>query len=625
MDIRRTTLVSVTLVLAALLVACTTTEPDASPAQSAVLLDTEWVLISLNGNALIEDTEITLSFGEASLDGSAGCNTYGGSYTVSEDSLRLSGVEWTEMGCPEPEGILDQEKAYFHALNAAARYRVDGDRLEVYDEAGAQTLAFVASTTVSEEPTTQAVSEQPGTPVKAAPTKSKSPESQESDLTAKIDVPTSLNSGVIVTAVFALTNTSSDGFYVLKWFTPLEGIAGDIFRVERDGAELPYRGKLVKRGPPISEDYVWLEAGESVSAEVDLAEGYDFSQAGQYTIQFRSPQISHVAKTGTEKADSFEELGMIQIPSNTVNVVVVVPSPATQPPAGFRPYQDSVAGVAVYVPESWVVTGIVPGQYAILQSYPENKYVGGEARAPGDTKCDLNIRPHGTSAADLIQQWKSNPDTTIVAEADVLLQSGQLGTRIELENMGRSLSLISDMNDRAVALTCYGEFEPFDEIAVTLSAADIADDAPPPATEPGTAFKQYRDSETGVSVLVPQSWVVTGAVPGHTAVLQSYPENKYVGGEALQPGDTKCDLNIRPPGTSLADFLQQMRTNGAIKIVSDEKVLLAYGQPGIRMELESMGRSLTLITKVSERVVVLTCFGEFEPFDEIAVTLSASE
>jgi hypothetical protein len=176
--------------------------------------------------------------------------------------------------------------------------------------------------TASEEPTTQAVSEQPGTPVKAEPTKSIYPESQESDLTAKIDVPTSLNSGVIVMAVFTLTNTSSDGFYVLKWFTPLEGIAGDIFRVERDGAELPYRGKLVKRGPPISEDYVWLEAGESVSAEVDLAEGYDFSQAGQYTIQFRSPQISQVAKTGTEKADSFEELGMIQIPSNTVNVVI---------------------------------------------------------------------------------------------------------------------------------------------------------------------------------------------------------------------------------------------------------------------------------------------------------------
>jgi heat shock protein HslJ len=149
MDIRRTTLVGATLVLTVLLAACATTKQDHPPAQSTALLDTEWALISLNGNALIEGKEITLSFGEASLKGSGGCNTYGGSYTASGDSLRLSGVYATEMACPEPKGILKPEKAYFDALNAAARCRAaqdrgGGDRLELYDEAGAQILAFVA-------------------------------------------------------------------------------------------------------------------------------------------------------------------------------------------------------------------------------------------------------------------------------------------------------------------------------------------------------------------------------------------------------------------------------------------------------------------------------------------------
>jgi heat shock protein HslJ len=145
MNIRRTILVGATLVLTVLLAACATAKPDQPPAQSAALLDTEWVLISLNGSALIEGKGITLNFKEASLEGSGGCNTYGGSYTASEDSLRLSNVYWTEMACMEPKGIMDQERAYFEALNAAARYRVDGDRLEVYDEAGAQILAFVAA------------------------------------------------------------------------------------------------------------------------------------------------------------------------------------------------------------------------------------------------------------------------------------------------------------------------------------------------------------------------------------------------------------------------------------------------------------------------------------------------
>ena len=49
------------------------------------------------------------------------------------------------------------------------------------------------------------------------------------------------------------------------------------------------------------------------------------------------------------------------------------------------------------------------------------------------------------------------------------------------------------------------------------------------------------------------------------------------------------------------------------------------GRTGKRFEVESMGRSLSLVTEVNERAVVLTCFGNLEPFDEIAVTLAASE
>jgi len=292
MEIRRTVLVGATLVLVAVLVACATAEPDQSPAEGATLSGTEWALTSLIGQALIEDTRITLGFGEGSLEGSAGCNTYGGSYTVTDDSLRLSDLYWTEMGCLEPEGILDQEMAYLNALNTVASFRVDAGRLELYDEAGTQILVFGP---------------------------------QESALIATIEAQESLPTGAVVKVRFTLTNTSSEGFFVLKWFTPLEGLAGDIFQVQRDGVDLPYHGKLVKRAAPISEDYVWIDAGGSISAEVDLAEGYDFSQAGQYTLQFRSPRLSHTAKTAGEQADSLDELEMIRIPSEPVSVTIGTP------------------------------------------------------------------------------------------------------------------------------------------------------------------------------------------------------------------------------------------------------------------------------------------------------------
>jgi hypothetical protein len=134
------------------------------------------------------------------------------------------------------------------------------------------------------------------------------------------------------------------------------------------------------------------------------------------------------------------------------------------------------------------------------------------------------------------------------------------------------------------------------------------------------------DAASGLSLLVPESWTIVEPGPhGRATILQSYPENKYVGGEALQPGDSKCDLIIHPPDISVADVIQQIKSDPSITIVSEQEIVLQSGRPGTRMESESMGRSLALFAEVNERAVVLTCFGELAPFDQIAVTLGAGE
>ena len=149
-----------------------------------------------------------------------------------------------------------------------------------------------------------------------------------------------------------------------------------------------------------------------------------------------------------------------------------IPPPAFQPPAGFMLYQDEVTGVTVYVPESWVVTGVIPGEYAILQSYPEDKYIGGEAREPGDTKCDLAIRPPDVSLTDALQALRTDPLATIVSEQEIVLASGERGVRREVESMGPSMSMYTEINGRTVILTCFGDFAQFDEIATTLGATE---------------------------------------------------------------------------------------------------------------------------------------------------------
>jgi heat shock protein HslJ len=453
MNIRRTILVGATLVLTVLLAACAT--------QSAALLDTEWVLISLNGSALIEGKEITLSFGEASLKGSGGCNTYGGSYTASKDSLHLSGVYATEMACMEPKGIMEQEKAYLEALNAAARYRVDGDRLEVYDEAGTQILAFAVSTS-------EALAEEE-MPVRTTPRPSL-------DCTLEMDETYAV--GEPVHLRFELHNHTDRPLYVLIWYTPLEGIAGEIFQVTRNGAELLYQGMLAKRGDPIREEYIAIEPGEVTSAEVDLRMGYDLSMPGSYQVQFTTGlrDVTDDASLVPRKRDDHRPQSLS---CNTVGFrIVPAPEPPTatptpEPPAGFRRYVNGASDVSLWVPESWTV--VEPGPHGgspILQSYPQDKYVGGEPRQPGDTKCDLTIHPPGASVADVVQRLRSNPRVTIVSEQEIALQSGRSGMRFEVESMGRSLSLITEINERAVVLTCSGELAQFDEIAVTLGASE---------------------------------------------------------------------------------------------------------------------------------------------------------
>ena len=66
-------------------------------------------------------------------------------------------------------------------------------------------------------------------------------------------------------------------------------------------------------------------------------------------------------------------------PTLTPETLIASQTPTLESPAGFKQYQDSVVGVSIFVPESWVMIEVDPGRLTILQSYPEDKYIGGEA------------------------------------------------------------------------------------------------------------------------------------------------------------------------------------------------------------------------------------------------------
>jgi heat shock protein HslJ len=119
------------LVLAVLLIGCGQAGAPAS------LEGTRWVLTSLNGRGPLADTDITLSFEDGEVSGSAGCNTYFGAYKAEgEDKLTLTDLANTEIGCLEPEGVMEQETEYLQTLRAATGFRLSEGELEIVSAGG---------------------------------------------------------------------------------------------------------------------------------------------------------------------------------------------------------------------------------------------------------------------------------------------------------------------------------------------------------------------------------------------------------------------------------------------------------------------------------------------------------
>jgi putative lipoprotein len=89
-----------------------------------------WLLTELNGSPALAGTQVTISFADDAVSGSAGCNTYSGPATWSDGDLSVPpGIGVTKMACDQP--IMDQEQAFLAVLGAADEYAVDGDELRL--------------------------------------------------------------------------------------------------------------------------------------------------------------------------------------------------------------------------------------------------------------------------------------------------------------------------------------------------------------------------------------------------------------------------------------------------------------------------------------------------------------
>src|SRR5262249_54566096 len=94
---------------------------------------------------------------------------------------------------------------------------------------------------------------------------------------------------------FELTNDSNEDLYVLKWFTPLEGLNSDCLTVIRNAkTKVPYDGPMIKRGTPGPNDYLLVPAGQTVGADVNVSESYPVSVPANYQVELKIPGLEHI-------------------------------------------------------------------------------------------------------------------------------------------------------------------------------------------------------------------------------------------------------------------------------------------------------------------------------------------
>jgi heat shock protein HslJ len=119
-------------------------------AQPKPLEGTAWNLLSYRTptavTSALNGAEITASFANGQMSGSAGCNNYTAAYTGGGDgasgALKIGAIAMTQKLCTEPDGVTQQEQVYTAALGTVASFEIIGNELTLLDAQGRDAATY---------------------------------------------------------------------------------------------------------------------------------------------------------------------------------------------------------------------------------------------------------------------------------------------------------------------------------------------------------------------------------------------------------------------------------------------------------------------------------------------------
>lgn len=103
-----------------------------TPLPDGPIMDVTWQLVEVAGNAVgngANGSRATLRLGSDSRAGGyAGCNQYGGEFSIDGSTISFGQLAMTRMYC---EGFMDLERSFSQALDQTRGWRVADDHLEL--------------------------------------------------------------------------------------------------------------------------------------------------------------------------------------------------------------------------------------------------------------------------------------------------------------------------------------------------------------------------------------------------------------------------------------------------------------------------------------------------------------
>jgi len=114
------------------------------------LTSSRWILQSYSTPSTghrtpLPGTQISARFAtDGSLSGSAGCNSYNGSFTAFDQTLRIGTLSSSQALCSSPEGVMEQEGVFLNLMHQASRMSISAGQLTIFDSAGSRILVFIS-------------------------------------------------------------------------------------------------------------------------------------------------------------------------------------------------------------------------------------------------------------------------------------------------------------------------------------------------------------------------------------------------------------------------------------------------------------------------------------------------